>query len=287
MRTGAAGGIGAKLLARPDSRTLLIVGAGGQCACQAAGVICCMPGIERVIVTNPHRLEAAFEKAKTIAGEVAALGVDFSHVAFEATDNVEAACGEADVIVTCTMSRKPMIERSWVRPGTHLSCIGADMEGKVEVDPAIVADALWCPWAGVACPPASPRTPSTSTPPSAWWACRPRRARRCGPARDGVFYDEYPIGETRCDATVGGVEALAYMQLRDVMDELIVITEDEAASACAFMAREEKLVAEVASCMTVAAVRCHREQVGGTRAALVISGGNTDGAMLDEVLRNY
>lgn len=105
--------------------------------------------------------------------------------------------------------------------------------------------------------------------------------------RDGVFYDEYPIGDTRCDATVGGVGALAYMRLRDVMDELIVVTEDEAASACAFMAREEKLVAEVASCMTVAAVRSHREQVGGTRVALVISGGNIDGAVLDEVLQKY
>ncbi|ERI05123.1 threonine/serine dehydratase [Atopobium sp. oral taxon 810] len=105
--------------------------------------------------------------------------------------------------------------------------------------------------------------------------------------RDGRFYDEYPIGPTRCDATVGGVGALAYMRLRDVMDELIVVTEDEAASACAFMAREEKLVAEVASCMTVAAVRDHREQVGGSRVALVISGGNIDGATLDEVLRQY
>lgn len=46
-------------------------------------------------------------------------------------------------------------------------------------------------------------------------------------------------------------------------------------------------VGEVTSCMTVAAVRCHREQVGGTRVALVISGGNINGAVLDEVLRKY
>ena len=105
--------------------------------------------------------------------------------------------------------------------------------------------------------------------------------------RDGRFYDEYPIGPTRCDATVGGVGALSYMRLRDVMDDIIVITEDEAASACAFMAREEKLVAEVASCMTVAAVCDHREEVGGRRVALVISGGNIDGPVLDEVLREY
>lgn len=105
--------------------------------------------------------------------------------------------------------------------------------------------------------------------------------------RDGVFHSEYPIGPTRCDATVGGVGALSYMRLHDVMDELIVVTEDEAAAACAFMAREEKLIAEVASCMTVAAVQNHRELVGGTRVALVLSGGNIDGSVLDEVLREY
>lgn len=105
--------------------------------------------------------------------------------------------------------------------------------------------------------------------------------------RDGKFYADYPIGPTRCDATVGGVGGVAYMRLREVMDDLIVVSEDEAASACAFMAREEKLVAEVASCMTVAAVRNHREQVGGNRVALVISGGNIDGAVLDEVLHRY
>lgn len=102
--------------------------------------------------------------------------------------------------------------------------------------------------------------------------------------QDGRFYSEYPIGKTRCDATVGGVGALSYMLLRDLMDDLIVISEDDAANACAFLARQEKLIGEVASCMTVAAVRAHRERVGGTNVALVISGGNIDGEMLDEVL---
>lgn len=105
--------------------------------------------------------------------------------------------------------------------------------------------------------------------------------------RDGKFYDEYPIGETRCDATVGGVGALSYMMLCNVMDEIIIVSEDEAASACAFLAREEKIIAEVASSMVVAAAREHREEVGGTNVALVISGANIDGSMLDEVLRNY
>lgn len=104
---------------------------------------------------------------------------------------------------------------------------------------------------------------------------------------DGKFYSEYPVGKTRCDATVGGVGALAYTLLPEVMDDIIVVTEDEAASACAFLARQEKIIAEVASSMVVAAVRDHREEVGGTCVALVVSGANIDGDMLDEVLRNY
>jgi threonine dehydratase len=102
--------------------------------------------------------------------------------------------------------------------------------------------------------------------------------------RDGVLYEDYPIGPTLCDATVGGVGALAYMTLEDLLDDLIIITEDEAADACAFLARQEKLIAEVASSMTVAAVLNHRERVGGSRVALIISGGNIDGEVLDQVL---
>lgn len=105
--------------------------------------------------------------------------------------------------------------------------------------------------------------------------------------RDGKFYSEYPIGETRCDATVGGVGALSYMMLCDVMDEIIIVSEDEAASACAFLAREEKLIAEVASSMVVAAARDHREEVGGTNIALIISGSNIDGQTLNEVLEKH
>ena len=141
IRTGAAGAIGAKLLARPDSRTLLVLGAGGQCSYQVAGVLALMPQVRRVIVANPHCPQTAVDKAASAPAEVSALGVECGHTSFEAADDLQAACAEADIITTCTMSRQPMIERSWIRPGTHLSCIGADMEGKVEVDPAIIADA--------------------------------------------------------------------------------------------------------------------------------------------------
>lgn len=142
LRTGAAGGIGAKLLARPDSETLLIIGSGNQSGFQAAAVLSLMPRVKRVMVANPHRPEAARDRVAQMPQIMQALGAPFEGVDFEVAQNLEEAVGRADIVVTCTMSREPLVKREWVSPGTHFSCIGADAEGKVELDPAIVADAL-------------------------------------------------------------------------------------------------------------------------------------------------
>lgn len=144
IRTGAAGGLGAKLLARADSETVLVVGAGNQCAFQIAAVLKLMPGIRRVLIADPHNPRSAEERVSKLPGEVMHLGVRPGDVSFDAVaaDGLEEAVGVADIVITCTMSREPMIKRQWVRPGTHFSCIGADMEGKIEIDPAIIADAL-------------------------------------------------------------------------------------------------------------------------------------------------
>ena len=49
--------------------------------------------------------------------------------------------GESDIIFTATPARTPYIKSAWVKPGTHLSCIGADMSGKEEVEPSLCAKA--------------------------------------------------------------------------------------------------------------------------------------------------
>lgn len=145
MRTGAAGAIGAQLLARRGSNTLLMVGTGAQCTYQIAATLTLMPQIRRVFVSNPHHPAGADAKVRALPAELEAFGVDLSHTELLAVADergLKGACAEADVIITATAARKPLIERGWVQPGTHLSCIGADMEGKVEIDPRIVADAL-------------------------------------------------------------------------------------------------------------------------------------------------
>ena len=53
------------------------------------------------------------------------------------TPDLEQAVRESDIILTATPAYEPYIRADWVRPGTHLSCIGADMLGKEEIDPEI------------------------------------------------------------------------------------------------------------------------------------------------------
>ncbi|MDD5155555.1 MAG: ornithine cyclodeaminase family protein, partial [Candidatus Omnitrophica bacterium] len=47
----------------------------------------------------------------------------------------------ADIVVTTTPSRKPVVKASWISPGTHINAIGADARGKEELAPAILKKA--------------------------------------------------------------------------------------------------------------------------------------------------
>ena len=144
LRTGAAGAIGAKYLARADSKRLLMVGCGGLAPSLIAATLYVMPGLERVLIASPRTPEKAARKLAEITDEVdrllAACGRKRT-AAIEAADCLEAAVRESDVILTATPSYAPLIRADWVRPGTHLSCVGADMAGKEELDAALFARA--------------------------------------------------------------------------------------------------------------------------------------------------
>ncbi|XLM19898.1 ornithine cyclodeaminase family protein, partial [Chromobacterium piscinae] len=60
--------------------------------------------------------------------------------ALAAADPREVAA-QANLIVTATPSRGPLLQRGWIRPGTHITALGADGPGKQELDPAIAAEA--------------------------------------------------------------------------------------------------------------------------------------------------
>ena len=143
MRTGAAGAIGAKYLARSDSKKTLIVGTGNQAPFQIAALLKVFPEMEIIRICNPHHVE----KAVSFISEIRTIlknkfAIDVSSVSFEAVSDLKEAVFDSDIIITITPSRTPLIMREWVKPGTHFSCIGAEMEGKEEIDPQIFEDAI-------------------------------------------------------------------------------------------------------------------------------------------------
>lgn len=144
LRTGAAGAIGAKYLARPDAKRLLLVGTGAQAACQVAAALLVTPGLETVQLYNPHGTARAEARLPAIRAEAEALlagcGRPFSADLLVAED-LPAAVSQSDIIITATPSRKALIDAAWVKPGAHFSCMGADVKGKQELDPLILKGA--------------------------------------------------------------------------------------------------------------------------------------------------
>lgn len=137
FRTGAAGAVGARYLARKDSKTVLMVGCGALAPYLIASTLVCMPGVQDVILANPHNPDRASGCLRVIEAEVRELLIrDGKNPDFvmRAAEDLEEAVRESDIILTATPSREPMIRAEWIRPGTHLSCVGADMEGKQEIE---------------------------------------------------------------------------------------------------------------------------------------------------------
>jgi len=139
IRTGAAGAIGAKYLAKKEADTLLIVGAGNQSVFQIAATLTTLPNIKRVNVAS-RVYDDAVKFIKVISERLKIeFDIDTEHVDFEAVIDLETAVKESHIIITVTPSRKPIIKKEWIQKGTHISCIGADMEGKQEIDSEIMA----------------------------------------------------------------------------------------------------------------------------------------------------
>jgi alanine dehydrogenase len=63
-------------------------------------------------------------------------------LAYAPQSECQAAAANADILITATPSKAALVEKSWVRAGTHISAMGADTKGKQELDPALVASAV-------------------------------------------------------------------------------------------------------------------------------------------------
>ena len=109
---------------------LAIVGTGVQAVYQLKATLAVRP-IRRVRAWNPSP-----GKLRDFGRIVEELGL-----AFEPQPGPREAVAEADVVITVTPSQRPVIEHGWLRPGTHVSAMGADTKGKQELAAALVAAA--------------------------------------------------------------------------------------------------------------------------------------------------
>ncbi|MEO8252481.1 MAG: ornithine cyclodeaminase family protein [Chloroflexota bacterium] len=133
MRTGAASGVGTRLLARLDARVLTLFGVGAQAAWQVRAVMAARPITElRVFARTPGAREAF---AAAMAQELSPL------VQVQAAESAEQAVRGADVICCATTSSEPIFSAGWVSPGTHVNAVGSFRLGMVELPPQLFAHA--------------------------------------------------------------------------------------------------------------------------------------------------
>ncbi|GAA1724967.1 ornithine cyclodeaminase [Isoptericola hypogeus] len=136
LRTAATSGLAARLLARPDSRTLALIGTGSQSEFQALGMRAAL-GIThlRAWDTDPAARAKLVRHARELGFEV-----------HEATSAADAVTG-ADVVTTCTADKTNAtvltheMVTTLAHPGAHVNAIGGDCPGKTELDPRILAGA--------------------------------------------------------------------------------------------------------------------------------------------------
>jgi ornithine cyclodeaminase/alanine dehydrogenase-like protein (mu-crystallin family) len=123
IRTAAVSAVATRLLARPGSRTLAILGSGTQGRTHLEAMRAILP-LERIRVWSPT------------PGNAAKLGADV-----EVAATPEEAVRGADVVVTATSTREPIVDRSWLAEGAHVNAVGSSIATARELDTATIAAA--------------------------------------------------------------------------------------------------------------------------------------------------
>lgn len=129
VRTAASSSVSIAHLARKDAKVLGMIGAGHQAQFQLRAAAE-QRDFERVVAWNPH--PDMLPKLSAVAEEI---GLPLEAV------SAEEVGAQADVIITITSAFEPLLMADWIKPGTHIACMGTDTKGKQEVDAALLAKA--------------------------------------------------------------------------------------------------------------------------------------------------
>jgi len=131
LRTGAAGALAADLLARRRVDRVAVIGAGSQARFQLEALsLVRRPASVTVFGRSPARADAY---AREMQGRI---GLPV-RVAASAREAVEGA----DVVITATPSRAPIVRAEWLGRGAHVTAVGADGPEKQELEPEVLARA--------------------------------------------------------------------------------------------------------------------------------------------------
>jgi 2,3-diaminopropionate biosynthesis protein SbnB len=136
MRTGAVTGVGAKYLARPDSESVAIIGAGVQARTQLESLKVALPGLKEARAFDIRR-EAAERYAEEMSERLS--------MNVQAADSAEAAVRDADIVVTVTVADEPIVKDAWMKPGSYFAAVGSYQEEEfavVQNSDKVVVDGL-------------------------------------------------------------------------------------------------------------------------------------------------
>ena len=134
FRTGAAGAAAAKHLARRKIDVVAVIGTGAQARYQVE-MLALERNFSEVRIWGRDR-----HKAQARADDLAR-GPGISACNFAVTESVQTAVEDADVIITVTASREPLVRAAWLKPGATVIAVGSDGPDKQELDVDVLARA--------------------------------------------------------------------------------------------------------------------------------------------------
>ncbi len=131
VRTAAVSAVATRTLAREDARVLAILGSGVQ----GRAHLMALTGVRKFEEIRVYSPTEAHARALAAAGDGLARVVN----------SAEDAVRGADVVVTATSAREPVLRRDWLEPGAHVNAVGASMPSVRELDvDTVAACALFC-----------------------------------------------------------------------------------------------------------------------------------------------
>ncbi len=124
MRTGAASGVATRLMARQDARTVAVIGTGLQARTQ----------LEAIAAVRKIESIRAFGRDVGRREQYAREMTARLRIAVTAVSSVEEAVRGADIVITSTNSKSPVLEGRCLEPGMHINAIGVNQAEKRELD---------------------------------------------------------------------------------------------------------------------------------------------------------